>query len=126
MQIIYDGRKVQVWEFVSHGLNIGKWSTGKHYDGVAVVKNVKTIIGMSRRWHPSFKGWPKKVTFILGIMHQYDHLTNHRTMGVKWGKASHLFSWVRGGETMNIELFINPRTAGGRLSAPPPPQVFRR
>ena len=24
MQIIYDGRKVQVWEFVSQGLNIGK------------------------------------------------------------------------------------------------------
>ena len=44
MQIIYDGRKVQVWEFVSQGLNIGKWSTGKHCDGVAVVKNVKTIM----------------------------------------------------------------------------------
>ena len=52
MQIIYDGRKVQVWEFVSQGLNIGKWSTGKHCDGVAVAKNVKTIV--SRRWHPSF------------------------------------------------------------------------
>ena len=38
MQIIYDGRKVQVWEFVSQGLNIGKWSTGKHCDGVAFVK----------------------------------------------------------------------------------------
>ena len=36
MQVIYDGRKVQVWEFVSQGLNIGKWSTGKHCDGVAV------------------------------------------------------------------------------------------
>ena len=45
MQIIYDGRKVQVWEFVSQGLNIGKWSTGKHCDGVVVVKkNVKTIM----------------------------------------------------------------------------------
>ena len=44
MQIIYDGRKVQVWEFVSQGLNIGKWSTGQHWDGVAVVKNVKTIM----------------------------------------------------------------------------------
>ena len=44
MQIIYDGRKVQVWEFVSQGLNIGKWSTGKHCDGVAVVKNVKTVM----------------------------------------------------------------------------------
>ena len=44
MQIIYDGRKVQVWEFVSQGLNIGKWSTGKHCVGVAVVKNVKTIM----------------------------------------------------------------------------------
>ena len=44
MQIIYDGRKVQVWEFVSQGLNIGKWSAGKHCDGVAVVKNVKTIM----------------------------------------------------------------------------------
>ena len=44
MQIVYDGRKVQVWEFVSQGLNIGKWSTGKHCDGVAVVKNVKTIM----------------------------------------------------------------------------------
>ena len=29
---------LQVWEFVSQGLNIGKWSTGKHGDGVAVVK----------------------------------------------------------------------------------------
>ena len=38
IQIIYDGRKVQVWEFVFQGLNIGKWSTGKHCDGVAVVK----------------------------------------------------------------------------------------
>ena len=27
MQIIYDGRKVQVWEFVFQGLNIGKWET---------------------------------------------------------------------------------------------------
>ena len=44
MQIIYDGRKVQVWEFVSQGLDIGKSSTGKHCDGVAVVKNVKTIM----------------------------------------------------------------------------------
>ena len=44
MQIIYDGRKVQVWEFVSQGLNIGKWSTGKHCDEVALVKNVKTIM----------------------------------------------------------------------------------
>ena len=25
----------------------------------------------------------------------------------KWGKVSHLFSWLRGGETMNIELFFN-------------------
>ena len=41
MQIIYDGRKVQVWEFVFQGLNIGKW---RHCDGVAVVKNVKTIM----------------------------------------------------------------------------------
>ena len=44
MQIIYDGRKVQVWEFVSQDLNIEKWSTGKHCDGLAVVKNVKTIM----------------------------------------------------------------------------------
>ena len=44
MQIIYDGRKAQVWEFVFQGLNIGKWSTGKHCDGVAVVKNVKTVM----------------------------------------------------------------------------------
>ena len=44
MQIIYDGRKVQVWEFVSQGLNIGKWSTGKHCDCVAVVKDLKTMM----------------------------------------------------------------------------------
>ena len=44
MQIIYDGRKVQVWECVFQGLNIGKWSTGEHCDGFAVVKNVKTIV----------------------------------------------------------------------------------
>ena len=36
--------KVQVWEFVSQGLNIGKWSTGKHCGGVAVVKKGKTIM----------------------------------------------------------------------------------
>ena len=36
MRIIYDGKYVQVWEFVFQGLNIGKWSTGKHCDGVAV------------------------------------------------------------------------------------------
>ena len=28
----------QVWEFVFQSLNIGKWSTGKNCDGVAVVK----------------------------------------------------------------------------------------
>ena len=28
MQIIYDGRKVQVWEIVLEDLNIGKWNTG--------------------------------------------------------------------------------------------------
>ena len=49
LHIIYDGRKVpkylQVWVFAFQGLNIGKWSTGKHCDGVAVVKkNVKTIM----------------------------------------------------------------------------------
>ena len=45
MQTIYDGRKVQIWEFVSQGMNIGKWSTGRHCDEVAVVKkNVKTIM----------------------------------------------------------------------------------
>ena len=53
MQIIYDGRKVQVWEFVSQGLNIGKWSTGKHCDGVTVVKKRENQY-VSRRWHPSF------------------------------------------------------------------------
>ena len=26
---------------------------------------------------------------------------------VKWGKVSHLFSWLRGGETMKIELLFN-------------------
>ena len=45
MQIIYDGRKVQVCEFAFQGLNIGKWSTGKYCDGVAVVKkHVKTVM----------------------------------------------------------------------------------
>ena len=44
MQIIYDGRKVQVWKFAFQGLNIGKSSTGKHCDGVAVVKKVKTVM----------------------------------------------------------------------------------
>ena len=44
MQIIYDGRKARVWGFVFQGLNIGKWSTGKHCDGVAVVRNVKTVM----------------------------------------------------------------------------------
>ena len=52
MQIMYDDRYVQVRKFVFQGLNIGKWSTGKRCDGVAVVKNVKTIV--SKRWHPSF------------------------------------------------------------------------
>ena len=31
-------------DFLFQGLNIGKLSTGKHYDGVAVVKNVKTVM----------------------------------------------------------------------------------
>ena len=44
MQITYDGWKVHVLEFVFHGLNIEKWSIGKHCDGVAVVENVKTIM----------------------------------------------------------------------------------
>ena len=26
---------------------------------------------------------------------------------LKWGKVSDLFSWLHGGETMKIELFIN-------------------
>ena len=52
MQIIYDDKYVQVWEFVFRGLNIGKWCTGKHCDGIDV-KNVKTVV--SRRYHPSFK-----------------------------------------------------------------------
>ena len=63
MQIIYDGRKVQVWEFVSQGLNIGKWSTGKHCDGVAVVKNRENHY-VSRRWHSSFKMIQETTTFI--------------------------------------------------------------
>ena len=37
-QMIYDGRIVQVWEIVFQGLNIRKWNTGKHCDGVAVKK----------------------------------------------------------------------------------------
>ena len=48
---------MQVWEFVSQGLNIGKWSTGKHCDGVAVVKKRENHY-VSRRWHPSFKEGP--------------------------------------------------------------------
>ena len=45
MQIIYDGSKVQVWEFVFQGVNIDKWSIGKHCDGVAVVKkNLKAVM----------------------------------------------------------------------------------
>ena len=54
MQIIYDGRKVQVWEFVFQGLNMGKWSTGKHCDGVAVAKKCETRY-VPKRWHLSFK-----------------------------------------------------------------------
>ena len=52
MQIIYDGKYVQVLEFVFQGLNIGKWSTGKHVMGLLFKKNVKTIV--SKMWHPSF------------------------------------------------------------------------
>ena len=44
MQIIYDDRKLQASELVFQGLNIGKSSTGIHFDGVAVVENVKTIL----------------------------------------------------------------------------------
>ena len=40
-QLIYDDREVQVWEFVFQALNIGKWNTGKHCDGAAVVKKRK-------------------------------------------------------------------------------------
>ena len=54
MQIIYDGRKVQIWEFVLRGMNIEKWSIGKHCDGVAVVKKRESR-DVSKRWHPSFK-----------------------------------------------------------------------
>ena len=43
MQIIYDGRKARVWEFVFQGLNIGKWSPVKHCDEVAVVKMWKPL-----------------------------------------------------------------------------------
>ena len=44
MQIICNYRKVPILEFMFQGLNIGKWSTGKHCDGVAVVKNVKIVM----------------------------------------------------------------------------------
>ena len=44
MQVIHDDKKAQVWEFVFQGLNIGKWSIEKHYDGVSVVKNMKTVM----------------------------------------------------------------------------------
>ena len=64
MQIIYDDRKVQVWEFVSQGPNIGKWSIGKHCDGVAVVKKRENHY-VSRRWHPSFKYYVHMFAFIL-------------------------------------------------------------
>ena len=56
MQIIYDGRKVHVWEFVFHCLTMGKWNTGKHSDGVAVVNNVKPLY--VKKVAPSFKLCP--------------------------------------------------------------------
>ena len=40
---------------LSQGLNIGKWSTGKHCDGGAVVKKKRENHYVSKRWHPSFK-----------------------------------------------------------------------
>ena len=52
MQIIYDGRKVQVWEFMFQGLNFGKWRTGEHCDGVAVVKKRENRF-VSKRWNSS-------------------------------------------------------------------------
>ena len=46
--------------------------------------------------------------------HYLDILLSHKyfrhfplTRRGKWGKVSHLFSWLRGGETMKIELFFN-------------------
>ena len=58
MQLIYDGRKVQVWEFVFQGLNIGKWSTMKHCDGVAVVKkNEKTVMCQKGGTLPLKESW---------------------------------------------------------------------
>ena len=41
---------------------------------------------------------------IIGRAHR---LHRALTCRGKWGKVSHLFSWLRGGETMKIELFIN-------------------
>ena len=40
---------------MSQGLNIGKWSTGKHCDGVAVdCCKKREDHYVSRRWRPSF------------------------------------------------------------------------
>ena len=68
MQIIYDYKQVQVWEFVFQGLNIGKWSTGKRCDGVAVVKNVKTIMCQKGGTLPLSRG--KRRDAILKNMRQ--------------------------------------------------------
>ena len=41
---------------------------------------------------------------IIGRAHR---LHRALTCRGKWGKVSHLFSWLSGGETMKIELFVN-------------------
>ena len=41
-----------------------KWSTGKHCDEVAVVKNVKTVMYVSKRWHSSFNPRPAGVWLV--------------------------------------------------------------
>ena len=73
MHIIYDSRKAQVWEFVFQDLNIGKWSTGKHCDGVGIVKKKRENRYVSKRWHPSFNPRPDTV---------FRHLRSDRGGGV--------------------------------------------
>ena len=76
MQIIYDARKAQVWEFVFQGQNIATWSTGKHYDGDANIK---------KTWKPL---WFKKVALFLSVLWRFDPAAYSRTLLQEWYQAS--------------------------------------
>ena len=80
MQIIYDGRKVHVWEFVFQGLNIGKWNTETLWWGCCCKKKRKTVMCQKGGTLP-LKLHPPPVAVIIPVNpYFYSILAEHVTL----------------------------------------------